>query len=207
MKKFTTISGVAAPLPIPNIDTDQLAPKGLLTIVTREGLGEKLFLDVRYNEDGSAKPDFPLNLPEYKNAEIIVAGANFGCGSSREHAVWALVDFGVRCVIAPSFSDIFSANAAKNGLLVARLPQTDCDALCTYITSRAQPTLTVNLLEKTIETPQTRYSFSIDDYSKELLLAGRDEVDVTLSEEAAIAAYEEARIAREPWFAPVGPTP
>lgn len=201
MKPFTTLNGVAAPLPTANIDTDQLIPKQFLKIIRREGLGEALLFDQRYDDTGAETPDFVLNQPGYRDAEVLLAGDNFGCGSSREHAVWALNDFGIRCVIATSFSDIFAGNAVKNGTLAAVVEAEDMD----YLLSLAAPDapFRVDLESQTIFPPNGRpVAFTIDPFAKSRLLAGLDEVGLTLQHEDAIAAYEAERVKAEPWLVP-----
>ena len=203
MERFSTLDAVAAPMPTANIDTDQLIPKQFLKIVRRTGLGEKLLHAQRYDDKGAPRRDFVLNNPIYKRAEIIVAGENFGCGSSREHAVWALMDFGVRCVISTSFSDIFAGNAAKNGLLAAIVTKSDLSALLSKIEENPGTKLFVDLKTQTIEhgeRPPT--PFDIDPFTKERLLTGHDEVQETLSFEADIAAYETKRASEDPSFIP-----
>ncbi|MEL6258924.1 MAG: 3-isopropylmalate dehydratase small subunit, partial [Pseudomonadota bacterium] len=174
MEKFDTLTARAAPLSTPNIDTDQLIPKQFLKIVTRTGLGDKLLFDQRFDEAGEERPDFVLNRPAYRGAGVIVAGDNFGCGSSREHAVWALMDYGVRCVVATSFSDIFSGNAIKNGLLPAVVSSDDAAALTTAAEESQGVEFSVDLEAQTISAPGLKVEFKIDPFAKAKLLAGLD---------------------------------
>ncbi len=202
MDKFDTLTGVAAPLPQINVDTDMIIPKQFLKTIKRTGLGKNLFDEMRYNPDGSEKPDFVLNQPAWRNATILVAGDNFGCGSSREHAPWALLDFGIRCVIAPSFADIFFNNCFKNGILAIALPQEDVDRLMADAERGANATLTVNLAEQTIQGPDGgTIRFEIDPFRKRCLLEGLDDIGLTLEKAEAIDAYETRRRAAQPWLA------
>ena len=173
MDKFTTLTGVAAPLPLVNVDTDMIIPKQYLKTIQRTGLGKGLFDEMRYLDDGSENPDFVLNKPAYRNAEILVAGENFGCGSSREHAPWALLDFGIRCVIAPSFADIFYNNCFKNGILPVVLPQEDVDRLMDDAGRGANAVVTVDLESQTIAGPDGgTVAFEIDPHRRRCLLKG-----------------------------------
>ena len=191
MDKFTQLTGVAAPLPMINIDTDMIIPKQFLKTIKRTGLGKHLFDEMRYTGDGQEKPDFVLNKPAYRQAKIIVAGDNFGCGSSREHAPWALLDFGIRCVIAPSFADIFYNNCFKNGILPIALPQEDVDKLMDDAERGANAVLTVDLEAQEITGPDGgRIAFEVDPFRKHCLLNGLDEIGLTLEKVAAIDAYE-----------------
>src|SRR5690349_6099925 len=164
MQKFTQLTGVAAPLPMMNVDTDMIIPKQFLKTIKRTGLGKNLFDEMRYTQDGQEVPDFVLNQPKYRQAQILIAGENFGCGSSREHAPWALADFGIRCVIAPSFADIFHNNCFKNGILPIRLPQETIDALMAEAQNAQDPTFTVDLEQNLILRPTGNepISFKID---------------------------------------------
>src|SRR5919205_1083923 len=201
MEKFTVLTGVAAPLPMVNVDTDKIIPKQFLKTIKRTGLGRALFYELRFDEQGNENPDFVLNKPAYRNAKILVAGDNFGCGSSREHAPWALLDFGIRCVIAPSFADIFYSNCFKNGILPIKLPQEDVDKLMDDASRGANAIITVDLEKQEITGPDGGcIKFDIDPFRKHLLLNGLDDVGLTLQKEAAIAAYEAKRQAATPWL-------
>jgi len=201
MEKFTKLTGVAAPMPIKNVDTDMIIPKQFLKTIQRSGLGKNLFDEMRYNEDGSENPDFVLNKPQYRDANILVAGDNFGCGSSREHAPWAILDFRIRCVIAPSFADIFYNNCFKNGILPIRLPQADVSKLMDDAQRGANATLTVDLEAQTIEGPDGgSISFDIDPFRKHCLLNGLDDIGLTLQKEDKIAAFEAKQKAERPWL-------
>ncbi len=200
MEKFTELTGVAAPLPMINIDTDMIIPKQFLKTITRSGLGANLFYEMRYDAEGKETPDFVLNKPAYRNAKILIAGANFGCGSSREHAPWAILDFGIRCVIAPSFADIFYANCFKNGILPIALPQTEIDKLLDDAARGANAVITVNLETQEIRGPDGGViHFDIDPFRKKCLLEGLDDIGLTLKRKETIDAYEaKAKLAR-PW--------
>ena len=200
MDKFTTLTGVAAPMPLINIDTDMIIPKQFLKTIKRSGLGANLFDEMRFNDDGSEKPDFVLNKPAYRNAEIIVAGDNFGCGSSREHAPWALLDFGVRCVIAPSFADIFYNNCFKNGILPIALPQEEVDKLMEDAERGANATLTIDLEAQVIKGPDGgEIAFDVDPHRKHCLLNGLDDIGLTMEKAPSIDAFESARATSQPW--------
>ncbi len=200
MEKFTRLTGVAAPLPITNIDTDMIIPKQFLKTIKRSGLGKNLFDEMRYDADGNEIPDFVLNRPQYRNAEILVAGENFGCGSSREHAPWALLDFGIRCVIAPSFADIFYNNCFKNGILPIVLPQEQVDALMKDAEKGENARMTVDLEAQTITTSDgEEFSFEVDPFRKHCLLEGLDDIGLTLEKAAAIDAFEARAAAERPW--------
>ena len=201
MDKFTKLTGVAAPMPIKNIDTDMIIPKQFLKTIQRSGLGKNLFDEMRYNEDGSENPEFVLNKPQYRNATIIVAGDNFGCGSSREHAPWAILDFGIRCVISSSFADIFYNNCFKNGILPIRLPQEDVDKLMADAERGANATVTIDLEAQEISGPDGgTISFEIDPFRKHCLLNGLDDIGLTLQKEDKIEAFEEQNKAQRPWL-------
>ena len=188
MQKFTTLSGVAAPMAMMNVDTDMIIPKQFLKTIKRTGLGKNLFDEMRYNMDGSEKPDFVLNQPAYRKAQILVAGENFGCGSSREHAAWALDDMGVRAVIAPSFADIFASNAFKNGIATVALPEGEVRRL---LELASEHSLRVDLLAMEVSAPTGEtFSFSLDPFRRRCLIEGLDEIALTLASEAAISAYE-----------------
>ena len=192
MEKFTTLTGVAAPLPIDNVDTDMIIPKQYLKTIKRTGLSKGLFAEMRYNDDGSENPDFVLNKPAYRKAKIIVAGDNFGCGSSREHAPWALLDFGVRCVISTDFADIFYNNCFKNGILPIRVSPDDLAKLMDDAERGANATLTVDLAAQEIRGPDGgMVRFEIDPFRKHRLMEGLDDIGLTMVEAPAIASYEE----------------
>ncbi|HEY9056932.1 MAG TPA: 3-isopropylmalate dehydratase small subunit [Aurantimonas sp.] len=200
MQKFDKLTGIAAPLPIVNVDTDMIIPKDYLKTILRTGLGTGLFAEMRYNEDGSENPDFVLNKPAYRNAEILVAGDNFGCGSSREHAPWALLDFGIRCVISTSFADIFYNNCFKNGILPIRVTPEQLDLLMDDAERGANARLTVDLESQTIAGPDGgQISFEIDPFRKHCLLNGLDDIGLTMEKAGSIAGYEAALAERRPW--------
>jgi len=201
MQKFETLSGVAAPLPIDNIDTDMIIPKQYLKTIKRTGLGAGLFSEMRYRDDGSPNPDFVLNKPAYKNAKIIVAGDNFGCGSSREHAPWALLDYGIRCVISTDFADIFYNNCFKNGILPIKVSAADLAKLMDDAERGANATLSIDLPAQEIRGPDGGVvRFEIDPFRKQCLLEGLDDIGLTLVEAPAIAAYEDKAKATRPWL-------
>ena len=201
MDSFTTLTGVAAPLPMINVDTDKIIPKQYLKTIARSGLGKALFDELRYRPDGSENPDFVLNKPAYRSAKILVAGENFGCGSSREHAPWALMDFGIRCIIAPSFADIFYGNCFQNGVLPIKLPAETVALLMDDAQKGANARLTIDLAKQTITRPDgSTVSFDIDPFRKHCLLNGLDDIGITLQKDAAIAAHEAKRRASEPWI-------
>ena len=200
MDKFTTLTGVAAPMPLINVDTDMIIPKQFLKTIKRSGLGANLFDEMRFNDDGSEKPDFVLNKPAYRSAEILVAGDNFGCGSSREHAPWALLDFGIRCVIAPSFADIFFNNCFKNGILPIALPQEEVDKLMEDAERGANATLTVDLENQVIKGPDGgEIAFEVDAFKKHCLLNGLDDIGLTMEKAASIDTFEAGRAQSQPW--------
>lgn len=201
MEKFTQITGVAAPLDMINVDTDAIIPKQYLKTIARSGLGKALFSELRYNEDGSEKENFILNKPAYRNAKILIAGENFGCGSSREHAPWALQDFGIQCVIAPSFADIFHNNCFKNGMLPIALPQEDIDKLMDDASRGANATITVDLEKQEITGPDGGViKFRIDPFRRHCLLNGLDDIGLTLQKKDRIDAYEDKLAAERPWI-------
>jgi 3-isopropylmalate/(R)-2-methylmalate dehydratase small subunit len=201
MEKFTQLTGVAAPLPMINVDTDKVIPKQYLKTIGRKGLGKGLFDEMRYRADGSENPDFVLNKPAYRQAKILVAGENFGCGSSREHAPWALLDFGISCVIAPSFADIFYNNCFKNGLLPIALPQEDVDKLMDDARRGANAIITVDLEKQEITGPDGGcIRFEIDPFRKHCLLNGLDDIGLTMQKEKSIAGFEERRSQAQPWL-------
>jgi len=200
MDKFSTLSGVAAPMPLVNIDTDMIIPKQFLKTIKRSGLGVNLFDEMRYDDNGDELPEFVLNKPAYRNAEIIVAGDNFGCGSSREHAPWALLDFGVRCVISTSFADIFYNNCFKNGILPVVLPQDAVDALMEDAERGENARIAVDLEAQIVTgSDGTEYGFEIDPFRKHCLLNGLDDIGLTMEKAASIASYEKKHQASMPW--------
>ena len=202
MEKFTTLTGIPAPLDMINVDTDMVIPKQFLTTIERSGLGRGLFFEMRFDSDGNENPDFVLNKPAYRNAKILIAGENFGCGSSREHAPWALLDFGITCVIAPSFADIFYNNCFKNGILPIMLPKEDVDKLLDDAERGANATLTIDLESQTISGPDGgEISFDIDEFKKHCLLNGLDDIGLTMGNEAKIDTFEEKHKAAQPWLA------
>ena len=199
MEKFTKLTGVAAPLKIMNIDTDMIIPKQYLKTIARTGLGKGLFSEMRYNEDGSENPDFVLNKPAYRKAQIIVAEDNFGCGSSREHAPWALLDYGIRCIISTSFADIFYNNCFKNGILPITVPKEDLARLMDDAERGSNATLTVDLAAQEIRGPDGGVvRFDIDPFRKHCLLNGLDDIGLTLVKADKIASYEK-KLAGRPW--------
>jgi len=200
MEKFTKITGVAAPIPLINIDTDMIIPKLFLKTIKRSGLGKNLFDEMRYDDAGNEIPDFVLNKPAYRNAQIIVAGDNFGCGSSREHAPWALLDFGIRVVISTSFADIFYSNCFKNGILPIILPQGDIDKLMDDAGRGANAVLNVDLESQTITGPDGgEVSFEVDAFKKHCLINGLDDIGLTMQKSDAIAAFEAQNATSMPW--------
>ena len=199
MEKFDKLSGIAAPLNMINVDTDMIIPKQFLKTIQRSGLGKNLFDEMRFTSDGQEIADFVLNKPAYRSAEILVAGDNFGCGSSREHAPWALLDFGIRCVIAPSFADIFYNNCFKNGILPIVLPQEDVDRLMDDAERGANATVSIDLQSQTITGPDGgKVSFDVDAFRKQCLLEGLDDIGLTLKKADAIDDYE-AGLNDQPW--------
>ena len=200
MDKFTTLTGIAAPLPLINVDTDMIIPKQFLKTIQRSGLGKNLFDEMRYDASGAEIPDFVLNKPAYRKAQILVGAENFGCGSSREHAPWALLDFGIRCVIAPSFADIFYNNCFKNGILPIVLPQDQVDLLMEDARNGANATLTVDLEAQTIARPDgSAIAFEVDAFRKHCLLNGLDDIGLTLEKSAAIESFEAQAAQARPW--------
>lgn len=191
MQAFTILTGVAAPLPLANVDTDKIIPARFLKTIKRTGLGVHLFDTLRFDADGKERPGFVLNEPQYRQAEMLITHENFGCGSSREHAPWALLDFGIRCVIAPSFADIFHTNCFKNGILPIALPRAVCDQLMEDATLGGNARLTVDLARQVVIRPNgEEIPFAIDAFRKYLLLNGLDEIEQTMQRSAAIDAYE-----------------
>ena len=200
MEKFTVLEGVAAPLKMINVDTDMIIPKQFLKTIKRTGLGSGLFSEKRYRDDGSENPDFVLNKPAYRGAKILVAGDNFGCGSSREHAPWALLDYGILCVISTSFADIFYNNCFKNGILPIAVSQADLDKLMDDAKRGANATLTVDLESQEIRGPDGGVvRFEIDPFRKHCLLNGLDDIGLTLQKAEGIAAFEARTQAERPW--------
>ena len=200
MQPFTTLTGVAAPLPLANVDTDKIIPARFLKTIKRTGLGTHLFDSLRYETDGTEKPEFVLNQAPYRQAEILISHENFGCGSSREHAPWALLDFGIRCVIAPSFADIFHNNSYKNGVLPVTLPRAVCDALMEDAKMGANARIAVDLERQVVVRPNgEEVAFEIDPLRKHLMLNGLDDIGQTLQHDSAIGAFETKRAAAEPW--------
>ncbi|MDG1691398.1 MAG: 3-isopropylmalate dehydratase small subunit [Alphaproteobacteria bacterium] len=199
MQKFNQLTGIAAPLDILNVDTDMIIPKQFLKTIQRSGLGKNLFDEMRYTPDGQEVADFVLNQAAYREAEVLVAGDNFGCGSSREHAPWALLDFGIRCVISTSFADIFYNNCFKNGILPIVLPQADVDKLMEDAKRGANATVTIDLESQTIQGPDGgTIAFEVDAFRKKCLLEGLDDIGLTLQKGDAIDAYE-TDLAEQPW--------
>jgi len=200
MDKFVKLTGVAAPLPVVNIDTDMIIPKDYLKTIKRTGLGKGLFAEARYNEDGSVNETFVLNKPAYQNATILVAGDNFGCGSSREHAPWALLDFGIRCVISTSFADIFYNNCFKNGILPIVVSQDDLDKLMDDASRGSNAILTVDLESQEITGPDGgRIGFEIDAFRRHCLLNGLDDIGLTLEKAGSIDSFEKQNASARPW--------
>ena len=200
MEKFTTLTGVAAPMNMINIDTDMIIPKKYLKTIKRTGLGSALFAEIRYDEQGNDKPDFVLNQEGYKGAQILVAGENFGCGSSREHAPWALLDFGIRSIIAPSFADIFFNNTFKNGILPIKLPEERVNELLRFLLELPGAEITIDLPNQTVQGPDGKTdSFDVDPFRKQCLIEGLDDIGLTLQREASITSYESKISAGRPW--------
>jgi 3-isopropylmalate/(R)-2-methylmalate dehydratase small subunit len=200
MQKFTKLTAVAAPLPMINIDTDAIIPKQFLKTIKRTGLGKHLFHELRFDEEGKDVPDFVLNKPAYRKAQILVAGDNFGCGSSREHAPWALLDFGIRCVISTSFADIFYNNCFQNGILPIKVSPDDLDKLMDDANRGANATITVDLENQEIRGPDGGVvKFEMDPFRKRCLLEGLDNIGLTLQNEKAIGDYESKAAAARPW--------
>ncbi|HBS39944.1 MAG: 3-isopropylmalate dehydratase small subunit [Rhodobacteraceae bacterium] len=200
MEKFEKISGIAAPMPLINIDTDMIIPKQFLKTIKRSGLGVNLFDEMRYDDNGDEIPDFVLNKPAYRSSEIIVAGDNFGCGSSREHAPWAIKDFGIRCVIAPAFADIFYNNCFKNGILPIALPQDQVDVLMKDAEKGANARMEVDLVSQKISTSDGAvFSFEVDEFKKRCLLEGLDDIGQTFQKVAAIDNFEAKAAVARPW--------
>jgi 3-isopropylmalate/(R)-2-methylmalate dehydratase small subunit len=200
MEKFTTLTAVAAPLNMMNVDTDMIIPKDYLKTIERTGLGKGLFAELRYRDDGSLNPDFVLNKPAYKDAKVIVAGDNFGCGSSREHAPWALLDYGIRSVISTEFGDIFYNNCFKNGILPIKVSKEDLDKLMDDADRGSNATLTIDLAAQEIRGPDGGVvRFEVDQFKKHCLLNGLDDVGLTMEKSDHIAAFEEQAALARPW--------
>jgi 3-isopropylmalate/(R)-2-methylmalate dehydratase small subunit len=200
MDRFTTLTGIAAPMPLVNIDTDMIIPKQFLKTIQRSGLGKNLFDEMRYTQDGAEIPDFVLNQPAYRQAQIIVAGDNFGCGSSREHAPWALLDFGIRCVISTSFADIFYNNCFKNGILPVVLPPEAVAHLMDDARKGANARMTVDLEAQTVTASDgTVFAFEVDAFKKHCLMNGLDDIGLTLEKAASIDSYEAKLATLRPW--------
>jgi len=200
MDKFVKLTGVAAPLPVVNVDTDMIIPKDYLKTIKRTGLGVGLFAEARYRDDGTPNPDFVLNKPAYQNAKILVAGDNFGCGSSREHAPWALLDFGIRCVISTSFADIFYNNCFKNGILPITVSPENLEKLMDDASRGSNAVLTVDLEDMTISGPDGgSITFDLDAFKRHCLLNGLDDIGLTLEKGASIDRFEKANAASHPW--------
>ena len=200
MQKFTKLTGVAAPFPLRNVDTDMIIPKQFLKTIKRTGLGKALFYELRYDQAGNELSDFVLNKPAYRKAEILIAGENFGCGSSREHAPWALLDFGFRCVIAPDFADIFFNNCFQNGILAIKLPQEQVDKLVDDASRGANATISIDLEAQEIRGPDGGViKFDIDPFRKHCLLNGLDNLGLTLEKEKSIKEFEQKNASARPW--------
>lgn len=199
MEKFTVLKGRAAPLPLTNIDTDMIIPKQFLKTIKRTGLGVHAFDEMRYRNDGTENPDFILNKPAYRHTDILITGENFGCGSSREHAPWALLDFGIRCVIAPSFADIFFGNCFKNGILPLKLPQEHIDILMDFA-ANGENEMTVDLESKEVRAGNHVFTFDVDDFRRHCLLNGLDDIGLTLQHKNNIDDYEAHLQADKPWL-------
>jgi 3-isopropylmalate/(R)-2-methylmalate dehydratase small subunit len=201
MDKFTKLTGVAAPLPIRNVDTDMIIPKQFLKTIKRTGLGKSLFYEMRYDQEGNEVTDFVLNQPAYRRATILVTGENFGCGSSREHAPWSLLDFGIRCIIAPDFADIFYNNCFQNGILPIKLPQAEVDKLMDDASRGSNATLTVDLEAQEIRGPDGGViKFDIDPFRKHCLLNGLDAIGLTLEKKQSIENFEAMAATARPWL-------
>ncbi len=205
MTPFTTLTGIAAPLPLANVDTDKIIPARFLKTIARTGLGAHAFSELRYRADGSEEPGFVLNREPYRRAEILIAHENFGCGSSREHAPWALLDFGIRCVIAPDFADIFDNNCSKNGILPVRLPREICDALMADAAMGPNARITVDLARQVVVRPNgEEIPFDVDPFRKRRLLNGLDDIGETMRRGEAIGGYEARTRAAQPWVGGTG---
>ncbi len=200
MEKFTKLTGIAAPMALVNIDTDMIIPKQFLKTIARTGLGKNLFDEMRYTQDGAEIPGFVLNQPAYRHSQILVAGDNFGCGSSREHAPWALLDFGIRCVISTSFADIFYNNCFKNGILPIVMPQEVIDDLMDDAKKGANARQTIDLEAQTVTTSDGRvFPFDVDSHRKHCLINGLDDIGLTMEKVSAIDSFEKKATALRPW--------
>ena len=200
MEKFNTLTGIAAPMPLINIDTDMIIPKQFLKTIKRSGLGVNLFDEMRYDDDRNEIPTFVLNQDAYRDAQIIIAGDNFGCGSSREHAPWAIADFGITCVIAPSFADIFHNNCFKNGILPIALPQEQIDVLMKDAEKGANARMTVDIEDQTVTTSDGEvFKFEVDTFKKHCLMQGLDDIGLTMEKAASIDTFEAAAQTQRPW--------
>ena len=200
MKEFKTLTAIAAPLAMINVDTDMIIPKQFLKTIKRQGLGINLFDEMRYDDDGDEKPDFILNQKPYRNAEILIAGENFGCGSSREHAPWALLDFGLRCVIAPSFADIFYNNCFKNGILPVQLPQDQVDILMERARDFPEEEITIDLEKQSVLAGNHKFEFELDPFRKHCLLNGLDDIGLTLEKSEHIQNFETKDKEKRAWL-------
>ncbi|MCI5061133.1 MAG: 3-isopropylmalate dehydratase small subunit [Alphaproteobacteria bacterium] len=201
MQKFETLKSIAAPIRMTNVDTDIIIPKQFLKTVKRTGLGIHAFHDIRYHEDGTPRADFPLNKPEYEDAQILITGENFGCGSSREHAPWAILDMGIKCIIAPSFADIFYNNSFKNGILPIKLPQEQVDELINEAENTPNAPFEVNLQNQTIKRGNTiSFEFEIDPFRKHCLLNGLDDIGLTLEKKPHITDFENKDREKRSWI-------
>jgi len=201
MEKFTTLTGVTAPMPMINIDTDMIIPKQFLKSIKRTGYAEQLFFELRFDDDGKEVEDFVLNKPAYRDSKIIIAGENFGCGSSREHAPWALLDFGIRCVISESFADIFYNNCFKNGILPIKLPKEDVAKLMEDAERGSNATVTIDLESQEITEPDgSMIKFDLHPFLKECLINGLDDIALTMKKAEKIDSYEAKQQAAQPWL-------
>ena len=201
MQKFDKLTGIAAPLPLINIDTDMIIPKQFLKTIKRTGLGKSLFFEMRFDDNGNEVEDFVLNQPAYREAKILVVGDNFGCGSSREHAPWALLDFGICCIISTAFADIFYSNCFKNGILPIKLPQSNVDKLMEDAERGANASVSIDLeIQKIISSDGSEVFFEIDAFRKHCLLNGLDDIGLTMEKDAKIGAYENKMKVSQPWL-------
>jgi len=200
MEKFNSLTGVAAPLPLINTDTDMIIPKQFLKTIKRTGLGVNLFSEMRYKDDGSEKPDFILNQKAYRDTQVLVAGENFGCGSSREHAPWAINDFGIKCIIAPSFADIFYNNCFKNGILPIVLPPEEVDVLMKDAEKGSNARISIDLETQTVTSSEgVAFNFKVDSFRKHCLMNGLDDIDLTLEKQTSIQKFEQQAAVSRPW--------
>ena len=200
MEKFNSLTGVAAPLPLINTDTDMIIPKQFLKTIKRTGLGVNLFSEMRYKDDGSEKPDFILNQKAYRDTQVLVTGENFGCGSSREHAQWAINDFGIKCIIAPSFADIFYNNCFKNGILPIVLPPEEVDVLMKDAEKGSNARISIDLETQTVTSSEgVAFKFKVDSFRKHCLMNGLDDIDLTLEKQTSIQNFEQQAAVSRPW--------